>query len=362
VWHFRLEVMRALQVAGYQVIAVAPADGYSQKIVDAGFIYEPVAISGGGTNPFTELGSVYRLARVFSHHQVDLILSYTPKGNLYCALAGIFLGISFLPNISGLGRSFIVRSWVSIVVQQLYRFTLKRALRIFFQNGDDLDEFIRLGLVDETKVVRIPGSGIDLQRFKVASMQVRSIDAPRFLLIARLMWDKGVGEYVQAARIVKTRFPQAQFYLLGSCGVDNPSAISRATVKSWEDEGVITYCGQSDVVTPFISQADVLVLPSYREGLPRTLLEGAAMARPLIATDVPGCRDVVINGVTGLLCKTRDSIDLADAMFRYMTLSIDQRKEMGLRARAHVEQHFDQQFVIAKYLEVVQRIYANELR
>jgi glycosyltransferase involved in cell wall biosynthesis len=348
--------MHALQAAGYRVIAVAPADGYSQKIIDAGFACEAVAISGGGTNPFTELGSVYRLTRVFARHQVDLILSYTPKGNLYCALAGIFLGIPFLPNISGLGRSFIVRSWVSVVVQQLYRFTLKRAPWIFFQNGDDLQEFVRLGLIDEAQVVCIPGSGINLLRFVPAPMPSRSSVAPRFLLIARLMWDKGVGEYVQAARIVRARFPQAQFYLLGSCDVDNPSAISRATVQSWEDEGVISYSGQTDAVIPYIEEADAVVLPSYREGLPRTLLEGAALARPLIATNVPGCKDVVVDGVTGFLCKPRDGVDLAEAMFRLIALSVAERKAMGQRARAHVEEHFDQQIVINKYLEIVKRL------
>lgn len=356
VWHFRLDLMHALQAAGYLVIAIAPKDGYSVKIELAGFLYEAVDISGGGTNPLTELVSVYRLREIFMRHQVDLILSFTPKGNLYCALAGLLLGIPYLPNISGLGRSFIARSWVSIVVQGLYRLTLKKAHWIFFQNHDDLQEFIRLGLIDENKVSRIPGSGIDLMRFVPAPLPTRPIDRPRFLMIARLMWDKGVGEYVQAARIVKVRFPQVQFHLLGSCDVDNPSAISRATVRSWEREGVITYCGQTDAVAFHIAKSDVVVLPSYREGLPRTLLEGAALARPLIATNVPGCKDLVIEGVTGFICEPKDGPDLAKAMLRFISLAIQEREAMGARARSHVEQNFDQQIVINKYLQVLDKI------
>jgi len=358
-FNFRLNLMLALQAAGHTVVAVAPDDVYAQRIRDAGVAFEAVPISGGGTHPVHELQSVLRLGAVFRRHRVDLVLSYTPKGNLYSALACIALRIPFLPNVSGLGRAFIRKSLVTRVAKTLYRLTFGRAHRVFFQNLDDMAVFVDAGLVRAGQAERLPGSGVDLSRFSPTPPVVRPAEAPVFLLVARMLWDKGVGEYVEAARSVRALHPGACFQLLGFLDVANPSAIPRTQVEAWVAEGVVEYLGPTDDVRPFLVQADCVVLPSYREGVPRTLLEAAATARPVITTDAPGCRDTVLDGETGFLCRPADAPDLAEKLLRFVALAPEERRAMGQRGRAFVEQNFDERLVIGRYLAVVGDVAAD---
>lgn len=358
-FNFRLNLMLALQAAGHTVVAVAPEDAYAQRIRQAGVAFEAVPISGGGTQPLREAQSVLRLGAVFRRRRVGLVLSYTPKGNLYAALACIALGLPFVPNVSGLGRAFIRRSLVTQVAKTLYRLTFGRAHRVFFQNLDDMGVFVRSGLVRPAQAERLPGSGVDLGRFAPAPPVARSADAPVFLLVARMLWDKGVGEYVQAARCVRQRYPGARFELLGFLDVDNPSAISRPQMDAWVAEGVVDYLGSTDDVRPFLAQADGVVLPSYREGVPRTLLEAAAMARPVITTDAPGCRDTLVDGRSGFLCRPADAQDLADKLLRFTALTLPARQAMGQQGREWVAQNFAEGLVIGRYLEVVAQMAAG---
>ncbi len=352
-FNFRLNVINALRAAGHAVVAVAPSDAYADQIRSAGIDFEAVPISGGGINPLAELWSVARLRRLFNRQAVDLVLSYTPKGNLYSALACLTLGAAFVPNVSGLGRAFIRRSPVTWVAHWLYRLTFRRAHRVFFQNLDDQSAFVHANLIRAEQAERLPGSGVDLLRFRPSPPATGQVpDAPTFLLVARMLWDKGVGEYVAAARLVKATFPSAKFQLLGSLASDNPSAISKSQMDDWVKEGVITYLGSTDDVRPYLAKADCVVLPSYREGVPRVLLEAAAMARPLITTDAPGCRDALIGGETGFMCRARDADDLALKIKSFLALPLDQRQAMGNRGRAFVEQCFDEQIVVDRYLHV----------
>jgi glycosyltransferase involved in cell wall biosynthesis len=223
---------------------------------------------------------------------------------------------------------------------------------VFFQNDEDRQLFVRNKLVREGKARLLPGSGIDLERF--APAPPRDADAaPTFLLIARLLRDKGVIEYVEAARLVRREVPEARFQLLGFLDVENRTAVSRAEVQGWQAEGLVEYLGASDDVRPAIAAADCVVLPSYREGLPRTLLEGAALARPLIATDVPGCRQVVDEGMNGFLCEVRNPRSLADAMLRMIRLSSAERAAMGAAGRAKMERDYDEKLVIGRYLDAI---------
>jgi len=357
-YNFRLNLIHALQAAGHDVVAVAPAADHAEKIRSAGVRFESVAISGGGTNPLTELKSVAALFDVFRRHRIELVLSYTPKGNLYSALACIASGRTFVPNVSGLGRAFIRRSLVTQIARVLYRTTFRRAHRVFFQNNDDQAFFITEGFVTRDQALRVPGSGVDLERFSPTAVGVTNVtrvdSAPVFLMIARLMWDKGVGEYVKAAASVRKHYPDARFQVLGFLDVDNPSAVPRASVEQWVAEGTIEYLGPTDDVRPFMRDADCVVLPSYREGMPRTMLEAAAMGRPIITTDTNGCRDTVIDGETGYLCRVQDGPDLAAKMHQFIALPINKREAMGMRGRAYVEREFDERVVLERYAEVVE--------
>jgi len=357
-FNFRLNLMLELQKAGHEVLAVAPFDSYAEKIVAAGVRFHAVPISGGGTNPFAELKSVAGLLSAFRAHKIELVLSYTPKGNLYGALAAIVGGRQFLPNVSGLGRAFIRRSFITRVVLLLYRATFRRARHVFFQNKEDMAFFIAAGLVKPENAERLPGSGVDLTRFALSAVAEpaaapRPAHAPVFLLVARMLWDKGIGEYIAAARLVRQRWPDARFRLLGFLDVSNPSAVPRAQVEAWVAEGVVEYLGATDDVRPFLRDADCVVLPSYREGVPRTLLEAAALARPIVTTDAPGCRDTVVDGETGFLCRPADAADLAAKLLLLIDLPLEQRRAMGLRGRAMIERSFDERIVLERYARVV---------
>lgn len=353
-FNFRVNLMRALVADGHTVIAVGPSDSYGDRINTEGIQFVHVPISGRGMNPLVELGSVLRLRSVFRREGVDMVLSFTPKGNLYSGLACISAGIAFAPNVSGLGRAFIRRTALTVLVETLYRFTFGHARRVFFQNNEDLETFVAKGLVPLERTERLPGSGVDLSRFKPSAPPSRPADAPVFLLVARMLWDKGVGEFVEAARQVRARHPRARFQLLGFADVANPSAVSVAQLQAWDEEGCIEYLGSTDDVRGFLGEADCVVLPSaYREGVPRTMLEAGAMGRPLITTDMPGCRDTVIDGVTGYLCQPKDSADLAEKFLHFIALPEPARRAMGQHGRQLMEQRFDERLVIDRYREVV---------
>ncbi len=351
-FNFRLNLMQALQRAGHEVLAVAPRDAYVARIEAAGVRLVHVGIEGRGTNPLREALSVWALLRVFRRERIDLVLSYTPKGNLYSALACRALGKRFAPNVSGLGHAMIHRSWVSVASHVLYRLTFGRASRVFFQNEDDMAYFLAQGYVRPNQAERLPGSGVDLTRF-VSSPLPCGPSGCVFLFMARLLKEKGIREYVQAAKRVRALHPGTRFLLAGFSGGTNPSAIDASELGAWVAAGDIEFLGATDKPEAFLAQASCVVLPSYREGMPRVLLEAAACARPVITTDAPGCREAVQHGVTGFVCRVRDADDLAQKMLDFVALQPEQRLQMGLQGRAFVEAQFGEQRVIGPYLALV---------
>jgi glycosyltransferase involved in cell wall biosynthesis len=356
--NFRAGLIRALVAAGYEVVAVAPNDKYAAGLKALGCRFVPLHMENGGTNPVQDALLTWRFVRLLARERPDVYLGYTVKPNVYGSLAAHMLRIPVINNIAGLGAVFIKDGWLVQVVRWLYRMALKRSAKVFFQNDDDRQLFVAGGLVRAGVTELLPGSGIDLNRFTPAATNaVHDINAKfRFLLIARMLRDKGVGEYVEAAKLLRQRWPLAEYCLLGFVDVQNPAAISRAEMDSWVAEGVVNYLGVSDDVRAQIVVADCVVLPSYREGTPRTLLEAAAMARPIITTDAVGCREVVDDGVNGYLCKVRDAVDLAEKMERMLSLSPGQRSSMGQRGRDKMVAEFDEQIVINKYLAAIEEI------
>lgn len=353
--NFRGGLIRALVDAGHEVIAVAPQDEYSIRLAALGCRHVPLSMDNKGTNPGRDLLLLWRFYRLLKRERPAAFLGYTVKPNVYGSLAAHALGIPVINNIAGLGAVFIADTWLTILVRGLYRLALSRSARVFFQNEDDRHLFVGGGLVRREVTDRVPGSGVDLEYFS-ATTPLASGHRVRFLLIARMLWDKGVGEYVEAARMVKTRVASAEFFLLGFLDVQNPAAIPRETVRTWVEEGAVSYLGVSDDVRPHIADADCVVLPSYREGTSRTLLEAAAMARPLITTDAVGCREVVDDGINGFLCRPRDAADLAAKMERMIALPPSERVAMGQRGRDKIEREFDEKIVVEKYLAAIAEI------
>ena len=341
VWNFRSNLLAALAAKGHETIVIAPPDEYSSRIVAAGHAFEPVPMSAGGMNPLVESVVVARLLRALRRRRVEVVLSNTPKGNLYGGIASMIAGLHFVPNVSGLGRVFVRATPLTAMVKLAYRIVFARARRIMFQNREDMRHFIDVGIVRSELSERIPGSGVDLQRFVRLPLPSQDGAPVTFLMSCRMLWQKGVREYVEAARIVRARLPGVRFKLLGPLSPDNPGRVPAEAISAWQEQGIVSYLGATDDVRPFIAAADCAVLPSYYgEGVPRTLLEAAAMGRPVITTDRPGCRDTVDDGKTGYLVQREDAKDLAEKMLRFATLDNDARQRMALAARVKIEREF----------------------
>lgn len=356
--NFRLGLIRALREAGHEVIALAPPDAHSARLQELGIPYVPIEMDKQGLSPLKDLQLLLRYWRTLRRLHPDIFLGYTAKPNVYGALAARALGIRVINNVSGLGTAFIRDGLLTRIVSLLYRVAFHGSATVFFQNAEDRDLFVSQRIVTRKQARLLPGSGLDLEHFRPARIAGSESEGFTFLLIARLLWDKGVKEYVEAARLVRLAVPAARFQLLGFLDAENRTAVPREAVDAWAREGIICYLGEAADVRPFIAAADCIVLPSYREGLPRTLLEAAAMAKPLIATDVPGCRDAVQPGVNGLLCRVRDARSLSAAMMDMIRAPAAVREQWGRAGRTMIERDFDEKIVIQRYLEAIKDAHA----
>lgn len=355
--NFRRPVIEALVAAGHDVIAIAPRDGQEARLTAMGATFRPIRMRSTGTSPFEDSRLLLEYIRAIRAVRADLFLGFTAKPNIYGSLAARMLGVPVVATISGLGSAFLKGRALGWLLLRLYRTALAKAQAIVFQNEADRDLFLAREIARPEQARLVAGSGIDLAHFPPAPIEAH--DDIRFLLIARLLLDKGIGEFVEAAGMVRSRHPQTRFQLLGGDGGDNPSAVPRDELERWRVEGLVELLGVREDVRPDIAAADCVVLPSYREGLSRSLLEAAAMARPLIASNVPGCREVVDHQVTGFLCEARSAASLASAMERFISLSIAERGAMGTAGRRKVAAQFDQQQVADFYLAEADQVRAR---
>jgi glycosyltransferase involved in cell wall biosynthesis len=308
-----------------------------------------------GTDASRDLALLMKYWRVFQSVQPLAYLGFTIKPNVYGSIAASGLGIPVINNVAGLGATFLHSTMLTKVVKQLYRLSLRRSSRVFFQNRDDQKLFLDARLVKESVTEVLPGSGINLRHFHPLSVPALDQRRFRFLLVSRMLKDKGIEEYVAAARIVHQYFPSVQFQLLGGIDPTNPNVVPAERIREWEAAGVVQYLNRTDDVRPYLGAADCIVLPSYREGVPHSLLEAAATARPIIATDVAGCRDIVDDNGNGLLCRVKNAADLADKMIQMVRMDPEQRLRMGQAGRRKVVREFDENIVIHKYLKAIRQ-------
>lgn len=364
--NFRMGLMRALLLAGHEVTVVAPFDEYSSRIETLGVRFLALSMDNKGTNPLHDFRLFLEFSRLFRREAPDIIISYTIKPIIYAGLAARWRQIPAVSVVTGLGSAFLRENLLKKLVERLYKVSQSKVQKIFFLNDEDMLFFRERHLAPVSRMGRLPGEGIDLEHFKFVEYKLPagegSVTASkrpfRFLLMARMLRDKGIVEYVEAARQVRQHYPDAEFALLGFLDVQNPTAISRAQMDEWVREGVVNYLGVTHDVRAAIAEADCVVLPSYREGISRALLEAAAMGRPIVTTDTVGCRDIVDDGVNGYLCRPMDADDLMQKLLKIINLSRDELQVMGGKGRKKVEDEFDERLVIEKYFEVISAVAA----
>lgn len=341
---------------GYHIAAIVPPGEGIAELEEMGITVRTVPMSPRGVSPISDLRLLVSYKTRFQELAPLAFLGFTAKPNIYGSIAAHWSGVPVIANITGLGTGFLSGRMLELILSHLYRLALANARQVFFHNPDDRDLFVSRGLASSTRSEVIPGSGIDLDYFRVAAPAGNA--EPVFLFIGRFLKDKGLIEFAKAAKIVKGSRPEIRFQALGTVE-PHPKSVPAEAVRQWEKEGAVELLGSAKDVRPFIAEADCVVLPSYREGLPRALLEASAMGRAVIGSDAPGCRHVVEEGVTGFLCQPRSSSSLADAMMRFAALSSEGRQSMGIQARRKAERDFGEKRVIDAYLSTLAAILAD---
>jgi glycosyltransferase involved in cell wall biosynthesis len=363
--NFRGGLVRELTRQGHRVVVIVPPEPEFEAVLrDLGAEVHLWRLQSKGKAPLAEVVAIWHLAQLLRQIRPDVMFTYTIKPVIYGAIAGKLCRVPVISVITGLGYVFLNNDWISKLARRLYGWTLDWSKEVWFLNSVDEQAFRRAQILKKSSVQFLPGEGVNTDHFapdfQTAAApwpgQPKASGALTFLMLARLLKDKGVLEFVGAAKIVKAIFPMARFQLLGGIDANNPSAIAPAQVAAWLEEGVVEHLGTHQDVRPAIQAADCVVLPSYREGLPRSLLEASAMCKPLIATDVPGCRDVVQPHITGLLCASQDEVDLAEKMIEILQLAPQDREEMGRSGRDFVCREFDEQIVFVHYLQGLERL------
>jgi len=354
IYNFRKGLIKHLQQAGHTVVTIAPYDGYEQELARLGCETYPLNIQNKGSNPLQDLKLIAEMYRTYKQARIDIALHYTIKPNIYGSVACKLLGIPCISNVSGLGTVFIRDNLTARIAHILYKIAFRFPKTVFFQNSDDCQVFLDKQLVSPSKIDLLPGSGINLAEFVPQQHFQRNLSFI-FLMIARLIYDKGIIEYVEAGKQLKAEGHNVRLQVLGKIETEAHLGVSEQTIREWEKAGIIEYLGTTNDVRPFIRQADCVVLPSYREGTPRTLLEAAALAKPLIATDVPGCKEVVKHRYNGLLCQVKNSDDLAQKMKEILLSDNTTLELMSKNSRILVEEQFDENIVIQKYTEAIRK-------
>ncbi len=354
-------LMQFLLKQGYDVTILTHTNSFESQVKKTGL--KVVNIGSGNMNPVKVSKYIFNLYHALKKLEPDLCLTFSIRPAIWGNFIARYLKIPTITNITGVGPLFTSKNLAYRIARFIYRPALSKTKKVFFQNFDDMNLFIEKKFVTREVAQRIPGSGVDYQKFAPFNFEGKKNDSQKgagfiFLFIGRLIKDKGIFEFVEAARIIRKKFPNIIFNVIGPFWHQNlkSNTITKTDLQNWITEGIIDYQGEKKDVRKYIAEADCIVLPSYREGASNILLEAASMEKPIIATNTTGCKEIVDDGVTGFLCKVRDSNDLAEKMEKMLLLSPEQRKCMGNKARQKIIKEFDKQIVLTAYAKSIDEV------
>lgn len=354
IYNFRLELVEALLREGYEVHISSPYGEKIDELVALGAKFHDIQMDRHGMNPLQELRLVSAYKRLMSDVQPDVVLGYTVKPNLYGAMVAGWYGIPFIANITGLGIAMQTKSLSQKIILVLYHISFKKVKKVYFQNTANRQFFIDHNIAIGRHEV-LPGSGVNIDRYYYQEYPAES-DIIKFLFIGRLMKDKGIEEFVEAAKVVKKHYPKAELMAVGRNDGDYVEYINNAAQEGW-----VTYFEERKDVKDLIGEANCVVLPSYHEGMANVLLEAASSGRPVIASDIPGCRETFEEGKTGIKCRVKSSEDLARAMMEFINLPYDTKKNMGINGREKMVKEFDRRIVVNEYLKEIRSDFYSKI-
>lgn len=353
IYNFRKELIRELLQKGYDVYITLPRDEKVEVMQQWGCHYIETKVDRRGMNPIKDFSLFLRYMRILMQVKPDVVLTYTIKPNLYGGIASRLMRIPYLVNITGLGSGFGRNKWLRMALVILYKWALKGAECVYFQNEEDMRQILGFNMgKGEHKL--LPGSGVNLQEFTYTEYPSEKHGPIRFLFVGRIMKDKGIDQYLEAAKQIRAKHPNTAFEIIGF--IEKTDAVYKGIFEQYENQGLIRYLGYQSDVKPFLKKAHCLIQPSHSEGLSNVVLEAAATGRPVITSNIPGCREVVEHGVNGYTFKVKDANDLAYQIERFLQLSEEERKRMGAASRKKVENEFDRQIVVDEYMRQIQRL------
>ncbi len=314
-YNFRIKLAEELIRMKNDLLLVSPAGNYADRLQNLGFKWKGLDLSRSGINPYQEIRAIIQLTRLYKQERPELVHNFTSKCVVYGSIAAKLAGIDRVVNsVTGMGFVFTKKNLMTFFLKPFitlfYKITLIKS-RVIFQNQQDMDYFIKHNLVKASQCALIPSSGVDIKKFHPTPLNA---EVPLVVLPARMLWDKGVGEFVEAAEILKSKGIKARFALVGMPDQGNPSSITQKQLEQWSGSGIIEDWGWQEDMASVYQQASIVCLPSYREGLAKGLIEAAACGRALVASDIPGCREVIVNGVNGFLVPSKEVIPLAEAI------------------------------------------------
>jgi glycosyltransferase involved in cell wall biosynthesis len=349
-------LMKRLLQEGYDVTVLTHTNSFVAQVEKTGL--KVINIGSGNINPVKVSKYIYNLYSALKKIKPDVCLTFSIRPAIWGNFIARYLNIPTITNITGVGPLFTSKNLAYRIARSIYRNALSKTRKVFFQNFDDMNLFLEKNFVRKEIAERVPGSGVDYILFSPMQPAHTNTDTFIFLFIGRLIKDKGIFEFVEAARIITKKYPNTIFNVIGPFWQQNlkSNTITKNVLQNWITEGIIDYQGEKKDVKKFIAEADCLVLPSYREGTSNTLLEAASMEKPVITTNTTGCKEIVDDGITGYLCKVRDSKDLAEKMEKMLLLSPDQRNEMGKKGRQKIIREFDKQIVLSAYRKAIDNV------
>jgi len=349
-------LMQRLLKEGYNVTILTHTNSFVSQVEKTGL--HVMNIGSGNLNPWKVLKYIFNLYSALKKIQPDICLTFSIRPAIWGNFITRDLNIPTITNITGVGPLFTSKNLAYRIARSIYRHALQKTRKVFFQNFDDMNLFLQKKFVRKEIAERVPGSGVDYQKFSPITNAKTDEENFIFLFIGRLIKDKGIFEFVEAARVIRKKFPNIIFNVIGPFWHQNlkSNTITKSDLQNWIVEGIIDYQGEKKDIRKFIAEADCIVLPSYREGTSNILLEAASMEKPIITTNTTGCKETVEDEVTGFLCKVKDAEDLADKMEKMYLLSEEDRKTMGRKGRQKIIKEFDKQIVINAYLKAIHEI------
>lgn len=358
IYNFRSNLIKALLKQNYLIITIAPNDIYTKKLIEIGCIHYNLEVDSKSKNPFKDVILFCNLLLLLNKIKPNILLNYTAKPNIYGAFAARINGIPCVNNIAGLGLGFVFENFTTKILRKLYKYSQRKAEMVFFQNTEDFNEFKKIGAVTVKNSDLLPGSGVDLRKFKYSPLTKKKLDPFIFIFIGRILYSKGVKLLYEASKKIHESNKLFKVILIGEINNNNnDDGVSVSQITNWNKKSFFEYIGKKDNVFDMIKVSHCVILPSYyREGTPRSLLEGLAVGRPVITTDMPGCKTTVIDDYNGYLIKPNDVNDLTEKMIKMLNLSNEELNTLCENSRQLAEKKFNEKIVINKYLKAIKNL------